>query len=223
MSVRRILLFIALVGLALLLWQNWSVSFPIVFLLWRTPAYPLGLLILAGLGLGLCLGIVITFLWSIGLNGVVKTGEPPRRPRPQPPPAPEPEPEIEDWFTEPTTSPRRASWSEAWNVTPPEDQLPRPQESYPSPEAPEVKTPEVKTPEVGIPESEPVPPDPNPRPARKPRRPRPNVRQDVVDAEFRVLTPPYNSPPAYEVARDDDDWGDWLEDEAGMQQPRGPN
>ncbi|MDS3859570.1 hypothetical protein RIF25_01990 [Thermosynechococcaceae cyanobacterium BACA0444] len=205
---RRILLLVVLVGLALLIWQNWQVSFPIVFLFWRTPAYPFGLLILAGLGLGLLVGMVITFLWSIGQNRVVKAAEPPRRPRPQPPPAPEPDPELEDWFTEPTASPRRASWSEARNVTPPEDQLPRPQESYPSPEAPEVKTPEVE-----VPESEPVPPEPSPRPARKPRRPRPNVRQDVVDAEFRVLTPPYHPSGSDDGVRDHDDWGDWLEEE----------
>ncbi|AFY62760.1 Protein of unknown function (DUF1049) [Synechococcus sp. PCC 6312] len=206
---RRIFLLVVLVGLALLIWQNWQVSFPIVFLFWRTPAYPFGLLILAGLGLGLLVGMVITLLWSIGQNRVVKTAEPPRRERTPPPPAPAPEPEIEDWFTEPTASSRRERWTEARNVTPLEDQLPRPQESYPTPESPPVKIPEVE-----VPESEAIPAEPSsPRPARKPRRPRPNVRPDVVDAEFRVLTPPYHSSGSDDGVRDHDDWGDWLEEE----------
>lgn len=208
MTIRRTLLLVGLGALGVLIWQNWQVSFPIVFLFWRTPAYPLGLLILAGLCLGALLGIIVTLLWSMGQNVVVKPAEPPRRNRPQPPP--ETEPDLEDWFDEPTTSPRRESWSEARNVTPQADQLPRPRDVTSDP-------PEVAIPEVQVPEPETMTTEPAPRPERKPRRPRPTVRQEVVDAEFRVLTPPYNAPRPAENTPDNQDWGDWLEDEEDQQ------
>lgn len=204
---RRIFLFVALSIGALLVWQNWQVSFQIAFLFWRTPVYPLGLLILAGLGLGCLLGLIVTLLWSIGQSGGVKTDPSPRR-EPRRPPPPEPEPEIDDWFTEPTSSPRRESWSEARNVTPPEDQLPHPQETDFIAETLDTEIPDIK-----IPEPESIPTGPPPRPERNPRRPRPNVRQEVVDAEFRVLTPPYNAIQPTPAPSNEQDWGDWLEDE----------
>ncbi len=209
---RRIMLLLGLGVLGVLIWQNWSVSFAITFLFWRTPAYPLGLLILASLGLGSLLGIVLLILWSMGTQIVVKAPEPPRRERsrPQPPPEPEPEADIDDWFQAPTTTPGRESWSEARNVTPLDEQIPPPQDRYGTTEPIDVTTAAPRP-------VEPRPPEPRAQPERKPRRPKP--RAEVVDAEFRVLTPPY-TPPEPAPSENAPDWGDWLEEDSNSSEPQ---
>lgn len=231
MALFRLFLLLAVMGgLALLLVQNWSPALPLVFLGMRTRELPLALWLLFSVGAGVFTAVTISSLFQ--LASYFTPASSPRRPTratttsrssSPPPRRPVAEPTYQAATPppQPTTEPSRRStgndWDEGSNDDWDFDGEPKPKTAPPQDE--DLKDSKnydrTQTPKSGEKSGSVYSYS-----YREPKNSGVGKTESVYDADYRVITPPYNAePPTNQTnstnhsSDDDEDWGFLDEDE----------
>ncbi|MTJ52415.1 LapA family protein [Anabaena sp. UHCC 0253] len=197
--IRLIILVTVVVGLILLVTQNFSPSLPLVFLGMRTQTLPLALWILLSIAAGVATFLIITSLFRFAIYLSLQAQQPipksipnsPRvkkdtpRPSSPPPPVTPTDDEFDDWDTNGDAD----NWDFGENSQP----LPKTSESQQS-------SPKNSRSNSVYSYS-----------SQEPKNTAVGKTESIYDADYRVIIPPYQES-SQNQATDDDDW-DFFEDD----------